>query len=79
MAGRVNQQVQYYEINLKNSFFGVEKLSFSLGLRLILYCTSLMYFSERPLKSVPFGVYCRISLFSFSIAPFCHEAYESAK
>ncbi len=35
--GRVNQQVQYYEINLKNSFFGVEKLSFSLGLRLILY------------------------------------------
>ena len=35
--GRVKQQVQYYEINLKNSLFGVEKLSFSLGLRLILY------------------------------------------
>ena len=35
--GRVKQQVQYYEINLKNSFFGVEKFNFSLGLRLILY------------------------------------------
>lgn len=46
MAGRVNQQVQYYEINLKDSFFGVEKLSFSLGLRLILYCTSLINFSD---------------------------------
>ena len=34
---RVKQQVQYYEINLKNSFLGVEKLSFSLGLLLILY------------------------------------------
>lgn len=34
---RVKQQVQYYEINLKNSFWGVEKLSFSLGLLLILY------------------------------------------
>lgn len=46
MAGRVNQQVQYYEINLKDSFFGVEKLSFSLGLGLILYCTSLINFSD---------------------------------
>ena len=37
LVGRVKQQVQYYEINLKNSFFGVEKFNFSLGLRLILY------------------------------------------
>lgn len=77
--GRVNRQVQYYEINLKNSFFGVEKLSFSLGLRLILYCISLMKSSESSRKSVPFGMYWRISLFPFSMAPFCHEAYESAK
>ena len=25
------------------------------------------------MKSVPFGMYCRISLFSFSIAPFCQS------
>ena len=30
-------------------------------------------------KSVPLGMYCRISLLAFSMAPFCHEAYESAK
>lgn len=24
-------------------------------------------------------MYCRINLFAFSIAPFCHDAYESAK
>ena len=24
-------------------------------------------------------MYCRISLFAFSIEPFCHEQYESAK
>ncbi len=30
-------------------------------------------------KSVPFGIYCLISLLAFSIAPFCHEENESAK
>ena len=30
-------------------------------------------------KSVPFGMYCRISLLAFSMDPFCHEEYESAK
>ena len=29
--GRVKKQVQHYDKNLKNSSFGVEKLSFSLG------------------------------------------------
>ena len=29
-------------------------------------------------KSVPFGIYCLISLLAFSIAPFCHEENESA-
>ena len=28
---------------------------------------------------VPLGICFRISLFAFSIAPFCHEEYESAK
>ena len=30
-------------------------------------------------KSVPFGIYFLMSLLAFSIAPFCHEEYESAK
>ena len=34
--GRVNKQVQNYEIKLKKHFSGVEKFSFSLGLVLIL-------------------------------------------
>lgn len=35
--------------------------------------------SDNILKSEPLGMYCRISLFPFSMAPFCHDAYESAK
>ncbi len=77
--GRVNQQVQYYEIKLKNLFFGVLNFSFSLGLLFILYCTFFIKSSSISLKSVPLGIYCLTSLFMFSIAPFCHEAYESAK
>ena len=30
-------------------------------------------------KRILFGIYCLISLFVFSIAPFCHEQYGSAK
>lgn len=30
-------------------------------------------------KSVPLGMYCRMSLLAFSIAPFCQDEYESAK
>ncbi|MBQ3129866.1 MAG: hypothetical protein IJC23_03130, partial [Bacteroidaceae bacterium] len=36
--GRVNQQVQYYSINLKKHSFGVQKFSFSLGLAFNLCC-----------------------------------------
>lgn len=32
MWRRVNQQVQNYKTYLKNSYFGVEKFNFSLGL-----------------------------------------------
>ena len=31
------------------------------------------------LMLVPFGIYCLMSLFVFSTAPFCHEEYESVK
>ena len=35
--------------------------------------------SDRSEKSVPFGIYYRMSLFAFSMAPFCQDEYESAK
>lgn len=38
-----------------------------------------MYSSVSSLKSVPFGIYCLISLLVFSMAPFCQEAYEPVK
>ena len=34
--------------------------------------------SDKFEKSVSLEIYCRISLSTFSIAPFCHEEYESA-
>ncbi|WP_143269925.1 glycosyltransferase, partial [Bacteroides sp. An269] len=37
IVGRVNQRVQHYEIFLKKTSAGVEKLSFSLGLALIFF------------------------------------------
>ena len=70
---RVKKQVQHYNKYLKNSSFGVEKFNFSLGLLLIFNCTEWMYSSVSPLKSVPLGIYCRMSLFVFSIAPFCQD------
>lgn len=76
---RVNQQVQHYEIFLKKTSAGVLKLSFSLGLALIFIFIFFIFPSVMVLMSVPFGMYCLTSLFSFSTAPFCHEQYESAK
>lgn len=66
---RVNQQVQHYEIFLKKISAGVEKLSFCLGLALILVLTILIFASETELMLVPLGMYCLTSLFSFSTAP----------
>ena len=77
--GRVNQQVQYYSINLKKHSFGVQNFSFSLGLVFNLCCVFLILPSVTILISVPFGIYCLMSLFSFSTPPFCHEQYESVK
>ena len=72
MSGRVNQQVQHYEIILKKTSAGVLKLSFSLGLALIFFLILAIFPSVTVLMSVPLGIYCRISLFPFSMAPFCH-------
>ena len=41
---------------------------------MLLICASVML-----LKSVTFGMCCLISLFVFSMDPFCHEEYESVK
>ena len=70
---RVNQQVQHYKIFLKKHSVGVLKFSFSLGLALIFILILLIFPSVTVLMSVPFGIYCLTSLFSFSTAPFCHE------
>ena len=41
--GRVNQQVQHYEIFLKNTSAGVKKMSFSLGLVLIFFLILVIF------------------------------------
>ena len=70
--GRVNQQVQHYEIFLKKTSAGVKKLSFSLGLALIFFLILAIFPSVTVLMSVPLGIYCLTSLLAFSMAPFCH-------
>ena len=72
IKGRVNQQVQHYGIFLKKHSAGVRKLSFSLGLALIFFLILAIFPSVTVLMSVPLGIYCLISLFPFSMAPFCH-------
>ena len=76
---RVNQQVQNYKTCLKNSHFGVEKFNFSLGLSFNFFCIDIILLSVYWLKDSFFGIYCLINLFVFSIVPFCHEQYGSAK
>ena len=76
---RVNQQVQNYKTCLKNWHFGVEKFNFSLGLSFNFFCIDIILLSVYWLKDSFFGIYCLINLFVFSIVPFCHEQYGSAK
>ena len=64
---------QNYNKSLKNSSFGVEKFNFSLGLRLSFCCSEWMNSSLSSRKSVPLGMYWRMSLFMFSIRPFCQD------
>ena len=54
----------------KETFFGQSKYSFLRGLRLILYWILRINALDMVEKSVPFGIYCLISLLAFSIAPF---------
>ena len=50
--GRVNQQVQHYEIFLKKHSAGVMKLSFSLGLAFIFFLILAIFPSVTVLMSV---------------------------
>ena len=61
-------------IRLKNSTLGVSNLSFCLGQLLIFFCMLTIFLSVISSRLVCFGIYCLMSLFVFSIAPFCHEA-----
>jgi len=55
------------------------KFNFSLGLLFILFCIIAIFLSVTWLISVPLGMYCLMSLFVFSMFPFCHDEYESVK
>ena len=54
---------------------GGEKLSFSPGLWLSLYCANLTRWLSTSLRSGNLGKYWRISLFWFSMQSFSHEQY----
>ena len=48
-------------------------------MRLIFFWLFMILLSEKSSKLAFLGIYFRMSLFAFSIAPFCQEQYESAK
>ena len=45
----------------------------------LVLCIIAIFLSVKSSKLACFGIYCLMSLFVFSTAPFCHEAYGSAK
>ena len=52
----------------------MRKFNFSLGLALF-FCIILILCWLTSMKSVPFGMYCRMSPLVFSIPPFCEGAH----
>ena len=52
---------------------------FNFGLALIFLCIILIFCWLTFLKSVPFGMYFLMRPFVFSMPPFCHGAWGSAK
>jgi len=68
---RVHQQMQSYPTSVKKYFSGDSKFSFSLGLRLIFFCVLMILLLEKSSKLAFLGIYFLISLFAFSMAPFC--------
>ena len=79
MIREFNKQVQIQFIFFIKHSFGVEKLSFALGLLLIFSIIFVICCWLMCSNVVDFGMYCLINPFIFSIAPFYHEEYGSAK
>lgn len=79
VEGEFHKQVQSYLKIFIIISLGVLKSFFFLGLLFNLSIICLMYAFDIPFKSVFFGIYCLISPFMFSIAPFSHEEYGCAK
>lgn len=77
--GRVNWSVRNYEIFRFKAWIGDKNCNFLRGFRLILCWIFKISSSLKSSKLAPLGMYCRISPLIFSTAPFCHEAYGSAK
>jgi hypothetical protein len=71
--------VQSYVILSLMRSFGFLNWFFFLGLLFNFSITCLIYSFVIPLKSVFFGIYCLMSPFMFSMAPFSHEQYGCAK
>lgn len=70
---RVQQQMQSYPTSVKKRFFGVSKFIFSRGRLFNFFCISIIRLSEKSSKFDFLGMYFRMSLLAFSMAPFCHE------
>ncbi len=64
-----NMRLKYPHIS-KVIITGVENFSFSLGLALIFIFIFFIFPSVMVLMSVPFGMYCLMSLLVFSTASF---------
>ena len=61
---------QCKELTSKCNLFAILSVMFEKG---------LIFLSVTWLISVPLGMYCLMSLFVFSMFPFCHDEYESVK
>lgn len=70
---RVQQPMQSYTKCLKKHLSGVSKFSFSLGLLFNFFCISVIRLSVKFSKLDFWVMYLLISLFAFSMDPFCHE------
>lgn len=65
--------------NIFDEVFWFDKSIFFLGLLFNFSVTCAINPLEIPLKSVFLGMYCLMSPFMFSMAPFSHEEYGCAK
>jgi len=77
--GGFHKQVQSYVILSLMRSLGFSNPFFFLGLLFNFSITCLIYCFVIPQKSVFLGMYCLMSPFMFSMAPFSHDEYGCAK